>query len=243
MRIALSLLDEDQFGIKTARAVDVTVASLPEIMAFCHKHEVQMLVARADVSELKAVQAMEQHGFLLMDTLVYSMRDVVSRSIPHDDNENVLVRPFDLGDEEQIRAVAAAAFQGYGGHYHADERLDRAKCDAVYESWAVRSCFTESMADVVMVAVQRHAVVGFATVLLNDAGDEGDIRLFAVSPQAQRQGIARSLMIGAMQWCREQKAMRTTISTQITNFAMRKVWSRLGFEPLYAFYTMHKWFD
>ena len=243
MKISLSLLDEDQFGFKTARAVDVTAESLPEIMTFCHDHEVQMLVARTDVNELKAVQAMEKHGFLLMDTLVYSVRDVVSRSIPPDDNERVLVRPFRHGDEEQIRAVAAAAFQGYGGHYHADERLDRAKCDAVYESWAVRSCFSESMADVVLVAEQGHAVVGFVTLLIDDAGDEGDIRLFAVAPQAQRQGIARSLMIGAMAWCQDQGLSRTIISTQITNFAMRKVWSRLGFEPLYAFYTMHKWFD
>jgi hypothetical protein len=32
------------------------------------------------------------------------------------------------------------------------------------------------------------------------------------------------------------------ISTQITNVAVQKVWTRLGFEPSRSYYTFHKWF-
>lgn len=242
MKIELSLLDEDQFGFKAARAVDVTAESLPEVMSFCQHHAVQFLIARTDVSELKAAQAMERQGFLLMDTLVYAGRDIVSRPIPADDSEKVRIRSFRPGEEEQIRIIAVEAFHNYGGHYHADERLDRKKCDAVYESWAIRSCFSREMAEAVLVAEQNNMIAGFTTLKLNQAG-EGDIRLFAVAPWAQRQGIARSLMIGSMNWCREKGLSRTVISTQITNYAMRKVWTRLGFEPTRAFYTFHRWFD
>ena len=243
MKIELSALDEQHFGMKTARAVDISTESLAKVMAFCHEHSIKFLIARTPVTELKAVQAMEKQGFLLMDTLVYSGCDIVSRPIPTDDDTKVKIRAFGPGDEHQIQAVAAGAFQAYDGHYHADERLDRKKCDAVYESWAVNSCTATGLADVVLVAEQNDTIVGFTTLLLNDRADEGDIRLFAVAPWAQRQGIARSLMIGAMQWCHEQGLARTIISTQITNIAMRKVWSRLGFEPLAAYYTLHKWFD
>ena len=243
MKIELSSLDEQHFGFRTARAADVTAESLTEIVAFCRLHAVQLLIARTAVTNLKAVQAMENQGFLLMDTLVYSSRDIRSRPLPADDQAKVKIRPFRPGDEPHIQAVAAGAFQGYNGHYHADARLDRKKCDAVYELWAVNSCQLASLADVVLVAQQNEAIVGFTTLLLNEAADEGDIRLFAVAPWAQRQGIARLLMIGAMHWCHNQGLTRTVISTQITNFAMRKVWSRLGFEPFQAYYTLHKWFD
>ena len=43
-------------------------------------------------------------------------------------------------------------FSGYLGHYHADPRLDRAKCDEVYLSWAERSCVDPSVASKVLVA-------------------------------------------------------------------------------------------
>ena len=33
------------------------------------------------------------------------------------------------------------------------------------------------------------------------------------------------------------------LSTQVTNLAVQKVWSRLGFEPSRSYYTFHLWFD
>ncbi len=71
MDIRLSELDEAQFGIKTARATNVTVETLPEVMHFCQANGVKFLIARTPVKQLQAVQAMEKAGFLLMDTLVY----------------------------------------------------------------------------------------------------------------------------------------------------------------------------
>ena len=177
-----------------------------------------------------------------MDTLVYYAQNLAAGEIPPD-TSNVLVRPVRRGEEEDmVQAVAADSFRGYFGHYHADSRLDRKKCDEAYTSWALLSCTRRDVADEVLVADLDGSIVGFATLRLNTP-DEGEGVLFAVAPSTQGEGIYRSFMIHGMRWCLSKGATRMVVSTQITNTAVQKVWTRLGFEPSHAHYTFHKWFD
>jgi GNAT superfamily N-acetyltransferase len=176
-----------------------------------------------------------------MDTLVYYRFDLTKRAIP-EDTGNFPVRRLRPGDEEQVRLVAVAAFKGYKGHYHADRRLDRRRCDEGYVSWAERSCIPKTAAAEVLVAESNGEVVGFATLRLNSA-EEAEGLLYAVAPEWQGRGIGPSLMIRSLQWCRSQGAQRMIISTQVTNVSMQKVWCRVGFEPSHSYYTFHKWFS
>lgn len=146
------------------------------------------------------------------------------------------------GEEEGVRQVAEKAFLGYFGHNHAYSRLDRAACYKVYTSWAVRSCLSREVADDVLVANRGDNIVGFISLKLNN-NEEGERRLFAVSPEVQGQGISRSLMVQAIEWFLSRGARRMIISTQITNSGVQKVWVRLGLEPAYVYHTFHKWFD
>jgi len=43
--------------------------------------------------------------------------------------------------------VGRELFHGYLGRYHADDRLDRGKCDELYTSWAYCSCVSREVAD------------------------------------------------------------------------------------------------
>lgn len=235
--ITLSALDESRWGVRSARAVGITVDNLPEAMAFCRTNGVKFLVARCSIDDIHAAQAMERQGFLLMDTLLYYTRDLTA-SLPAMPDT---VRPVRAEEAETVRELSARAFQKYGGHYHADERLNRAACDAVYEDWAYRSCLSRQVADEVLVATINGQIVGFITLKLK--GDDGEGPLYGVDPAAQGQGVGRALMAGAMAWLRSRGANRLLMSTQITNVPSQKVWVRLGFEPSHAEYTFHKWFD
>ncbi len=239
--VRLSLIDERRFGIRTARANRLAFADLPEILTFCRKNSVSLLIARCLSTDLKAAQAMEAQGFFLTDTLVYYKRDIQRRPIPSDDRK-VLVRPFRPGEEDRVRNIAVRAFQGYFGHYHADPKLESEKCDAAYTSWAVRSCLSVDAQHEVLVAEWKNSLAGFATVQLNTA-EEGEGVLFGIAPWAQGVGLYRSMMIEGMLWCLSKGATSMVVSTQITNIAVQKVWVRLGFELNYALYTFHKWFD
>jgi GNAT superfamily N-acetyltransferase len=239
--VCLSAIDEERFGIRTARAPEVTQQLLPSVIEFCRNNAVKLLIARCPVSELPTAQAMERQGFELMDTLVYYTRDLVKPHIPSDIGKATIrrVRP---GEEEKVKAIAAECFRGYSGHYHADQRLDRTQCDEVYVSWAFRSCVSRDAADNVLIAELHGSVVAFCALRVNSPG-EGEVVLNGVTPSAQGQGVYRSLMIHGMQWCLSEGLSRMLISTQITNLAVQRVWTRLGFELSHAYYTFHKWFN
>lgn len=240
-QIYLSAIDEERFGTRTARAPEVTLEDLPSIMHFCLANGVVLLIARCLTSDLRAAQAMEREGFALMDTLMYYGRDLVKKAIPFDTGK-ALVRQIRPGEEHKVKAIAAESFRGYSGHYHADERLDRTKCDEAYMSWAFLSCVSRDVTDEVLVAELDDSIVGFATLRLNSQ-EEGEGVLFAVAPSFQGQGIFRSLIIHGMEWCLSKGAMRMVYSTQITNILVQKALIRVGFEHSHAYYTFHKWFD
>ena len=239
--LSLSAIDEERYGIRTARVGQITRDTLPDVMKFCRDHKVVLLIARCLVSEIRTAQAMEKQGFLLMDTLVHWEWDLNTRAIPEDVNK-IPIRPIRKGEVEQVEKLARVSFRGYPGHYRADERLDPDKCDEAYISWAVRSCVSQDVADEVLVASDNNSIIGFITLRLNSP-NEGQAILSAVSPNARRKGIFRSLLIHGMLWCLGKGANRVILSTQLSNKASQKAWARLGFVPYRYYYTFHKWFE
>lgn len=238
--ITLSQLDSDRFGIRVARA-RITSENLADVLDVCRDEDVSLLIARCATGDLRTVQAAEEHAFFLTDTLVYYRFDLQKRTIPQS-NTPFLLRPLRAGDEDQVQRVAAQAFQGYMGHYHADPRLDRRKCDEAYRSWAERSCVPGSAADKVLVAEYSGQIAGFGTLRQNSPIEVEGL-LFGVAPEYQGRGVCGALMISSLQWSLSQGAERMIISTQVTNVSMQKVWCRVGFEPSHSFYTFHRWFD
>jgi ribosomal protein S18 acetylase RimI-like enzyme len=238
--VSLSAIDRERFGIITARDSQLTVDSLSDTLRFCRENGVQLLVARCAAQDLHAAQAVEAAGGRLMDTLVYYVR-ALERPFP-DERHHVSVRPLSTHDADGVRQVAAASFRGYLGHYHADPRLDRTKCDETYTSWAERSCVDRSVASKVLVAESEGRVAGFLT-LLERGPEEQEIVLNGVHPDFQRHGIYRGLVLGAMTHARAAGANRLTVSTQLINTGVQKTWSRLGFELWRSYYTFHLWFD
>jgi GNAT superfamily N-acetyltransferase len=239
--IHISPLEEERFGVRTARADGLTREQIPDALQFCRDNQVKMLIARIDASDLRTAQALERVGCEIMDTAVTYAVDLNKTEIPVAP-ESLTLRSVQPGDETPVSRLAAAAFHDYGGHYHADERLDPAKCDEVYESWAYRSCVSRQVADDVLLALRGSELLGFVTLRLNSAA-EGQVPLYAVAPALQGQGIGRVLISAAMRWFKARGASRMVISTQMTNLASQKVWLRLGFEPREALLTFHKWFD
>lgn len=239
--ITLSALDEQRFGIRTARATNVTAADLTTVASFCREQAVQLLIVRVAVQELAAVQQLEAAGARLMDTLLAYAFKYQRKSLP-DRDERYLLRPATSDDRAALRALAAQSFAGYYGHYHVDPRLDNALADAVYEDWAVKSVELDTMADEVLVLDGSDGLLGFATLRMNTP-QEGEGVLYGVAPAAQGQGIYRAMIVEGLHWVQAREATQMIVSTQITNVAVQKVWARVGYEFDHAYYTLHQWFD
>ena len=239
--VYLSELDEKRFGIKVAKAMNITAAKLPHIMKYCSDNDVSLLIARCKTTEIISVQEMEKEGFILMDTLVYYNRDIQNKLIPQDE-EKKRIRILGQGEEKRVREIAAGAFRDYFGHYHMDTRLSRQACDDIYTDWAYRTCVSKNVADLVLVAELNNIIVGFMALKVNGRY-ECEVILNAVLPEAQRKGIYRSMMIEGMRYFKSQGVKNIIVSTQIMNIAAQKVWTRLGFELIQSYYTFHKWYS
>jgi GNAT superfamily N-acetyltransferase len=184
---------------------------------------------------------MERRGFLLTETTLFLVRDLVKTAVPPHDGR-LLIRPFGPGDEPTVRAIAAQSFHGYFGHYHADSRLDPAKCDEAYVDWAARSCVSPQLADAVFIAEADDTVVGFLTLKRNGP-DEGQPMLSGVLPQNRGQGVYRLLIRNGLEWARSFGAVRSVAAVHVANVGVLRTLVKLGYEPAYAYYTFHKWFD
>ncbi|HOK77811.1 MAG TPA: GNAT family N-acetyltransferase, partial [Verrucomicrobiota bacterium] len=238
--IECSELDRERFGIAVAWARHMRREMVPHALEWCRKESVRLLIARCEGSDWPTVHALEKSGFLLMDTLVYYCLRV-SGNIPKVDVQGVSFRQASLHDATAVKQAAARAFANYQGHYHNDPLLPAEKCDAIYSDWAYRSVVNNSVADTVLLALVQDQVAGFIALRQTD-DHEADIPLNAVVPEFQRRGIYRALLAQALTWCQRHGLLRCCISTQLTNTAAQKAWVRLGFEPLHAVHTFHKWF-
>ncbi len=241
MNISLSELDKKRFGVVTAKISFEGDESLADVLTWCAEKKVEFLIARSPTANIHLAQDMEKKGFILTDTLVCYVNaaiKVTARPLP----AGFEWRMGGAGDAEVADRLAAQIFKGYGGHYHADARLEQADCDLVYSSWMASSCTDKNLADAVFFVTHESMPVGFLTVKKkNDSS--GDIVLNGIHPDFQNRGLYFYLVNLAKQWAIDQNLAQLTVSTQVTNTGVQRIWCRQGFEPSGSFYTFHKWFN
>ena len=238
--VALFPVDEARFGIKSARSTATTVDDLKIIENFCSTEQVIFNVLRTDTRNISLIQGIENCGYRLMDTLVF-YRVNLPLPILSNDDKGVTFRIANHRDTESILKVAAEAFTGYFGHYHADPRLEKSKCDEGYVDWA-RKCLTDkSAAEAVLIVEYYGELAGFVTLKLVGESDS-EIVVGGISRKFQGRGYYRRLLEESCRWFANQNRETTTVSTQIINMPVQRVWQKLGFEIHHSVYTFHKWY-
>lgn len=239
--VSLSSIDTDRFGIVVARTDQVSQENLPEIMQFCYKNQVKLLISRCSTNDIKSVHAMQANGFLLMDTLVYLHKDLRDYSPQYHDSE-LTIRTHRPEDVQQIAEIARKSFTVYSGHYNVDTRLDPKSAAEVYASWAERCCLDPTVADRVLVAESENKILGFRAIKIKTP-QQADFILAAVAHEARNKGIYRSFVIEGLRWCKEIGIEDVLVSTLLVNIPIQKTCEKLGFRAHSSFYTLHKWFD
>ena len=229
-----------RFGVRCARADDVTLADVAAIFRLTQEARINLLMLRCSARELGVVHYVERAGFRLMDTILYAGFDL-SREPKPTELPGVQFRHATANDTVRVGDVAALAFRNYFSHYHADPRLSNLDADGVYREWAERSCVDTCVANRVILAEDGGELLGFGAIRLSVSG-EADGTLFAVAPPAQGRGIFRSLLWQALAYSREMGLERFTYSTQVQNLAALRTISGMDFKLEGAAYTFHGWF-
>jgi hypothetical protein len=241
---SLSKIDEERFGIRVAKAPEVSQDTFQSIMDFCHENDVELLIARCLSSDPSSVQTMGQNGFLLMDTTLYSKLDLMTVPSPQapKDPGGFVVRSVRAGEEDTVRNLSAECFKGYRGHYYSDPRLDPAKCEEIYPDWAYRACISRDVASRVIVGDMGNELSGFVTLRLVHPG-LCYVDLVGIVPGRQGRGRYRSFLIHIMEWARSQEVKQLVAPVSITNVLTQNIIVHYGYRLSYSDYVFHKWFD
>ncbi|HEY7831989.1 MAG TPA: GNAT family N-acetyltransferase [Ktedonobacterales bacterium] len=239
----LSPLDSGRFGLVVARNPRVTCATLAAANTFCQRQRAALLIARCPAGDVPTVHCLEGDGFRWMDTLVYWRRALMDKPIPARAHlDGLSIRPLRGEDAPGVAALARAAFTDYGGHYHADARLNADAAIAVYVDWAANCCAEPGFADIVFGVEDSQQILGF--MALKEVGQGTcDISLVAVAPAVQGRGLFRALLVEALHWMADRAFVAAEYSCILTNIGAQAGLARVGFELDHAVHTFHKWFD
>lgn len=240
MPIELNALESDRFGIVAARLTD-PAAPLDVVDAAAKAADVDLITTRVDAGDLPRIHALEAAGFRLMDTLVYYQRALGDDVVVPDAGPDISLRLASADDSPAVSAIAQAAFQGYFGHYHADPRLEDAAADAAYVQWAEKSVAAASSEAPVIVACDPGGPVGFLTLRQNSL-EEFELVLSGIDAESQKKGLYTTLIAEGVLLSRKAGARRVITSTQVNNYGVQRVWSRMGFSHYRSLYTLHKWY-
>ncbi len=211
--IELSAIDRERFGYVTARAFASDPADVARCDGFCAANGVQLLIVRCSTDSLTTVHAFEDAGARLMDCMVRYRCDLRKHPV-HDTSGVDWIRTAQPGDAEAIARVAARAFSGYEGHYHADPRLRREDAAETYRDWAARSCADTNLAEKIFVASAGDTIAGFVTLRRNSDA-EMEAVLLAIAPEAQGSGVPYAMGIKVLRWSADAGARRLIVTTQV----------------------------
>ncbi len=243
--------DSAYFGVPMGRAdllvrPDTTHAQREAVIdAACRTAReagVRHMTARVDVGDLETLAALETHGFRTMDALgTYILR--AGKDAVREVRAVGPLRPATPADRDEILAITRQAYAGYRGRFHLDPQLPRDRADAFYEVWA-QQCLSGAMADVVMVSSDSAGrVIGYLAHRRREPASSIGTPIYggglgACRPDAP--GAYASLIRDSALWAHGQGAV-AECQTQISNFAVIRVYESVGFHYVRAEYTLHAW--
>src|SRR5579885_2108108 len=95
--VGVSEVDSARFGLVYVRANNVAAADVSGLLAYCREHGAGVCVARCDVGDFAAMEALENEGFRLKDTLVYYEAALERTAIP-EPRLAIPIRPVKPGE-------------------------------------------------------------------------------------------------------------------------------------------------
>jgi dTDP-4-amino-4,6-dideoxy-D-galactose acyltransferase len=225
--------DSEFFGLRIARYASdhLTDEAALEALESCRREGIDCLyLLLADDAE--SLAAAEHAHLQAVDARLTLARPLAGPAAA----SPYLIRPADPSDLPLLRDIARSAH--HDSRFYNDPHFDRARCDALYETWIERSC--QGFASRTLVAEIEGAPAGYISCHLSDAG-QGSIGLFAVASHARGNGVGGALIRSSLAYF-HQAGMRTAqVVTQERNKLAQHTYERNGFAVLSRQLWFHSW--
>lgn len=208
----------------------------------------QCLVCKVQSDALPKVHALEQRGFLLMDTLVdfvfdFSRTPLEKIDRPKRDPE-LKIRRAAAQDLPALMAINEKAFGAYFGRYHADPQMPQGAATKIYAEW-VRSAF-DGWADWVLVAEVDDKIAGYGLwrkpleIEAKNSLRVAHYDLAAIDPEFRGRGLWTALMLDGMRIAREF-AQYIIGPVHVANYPVQHSLQKFGWRSSGARHSFHRW--
>ena len=235
--------DSEQLGMLAARVaylvaqgdyreqMQIKGALLEQVVLEAHDRGVWHLSARVDSSDLSALHALEEAGFITVDGLLTLALDLANYQ-PSEQPHDFRIRLATPDDSEMVAELGRTTFSY--DRFHADPYISRERAGQLHANWLRNSC-TGKAADAVVLAEDHTGLLGFMTCALqHDTGKKlgrlvGTIVLVATSEAARGRGVASATITTAIDWFRQQGCEIVDTGTQIRNLPSLRFFQKSGF--------------
>lgn len=224
--------DSEFFGFPIARIHGrLTQNDIPAVNDWCASEHIRCAYFLAASDDCDSLGTAERNGFHLAD-----VRITLERSLAGEFALPAAIRSVTRSDIPQIVDIAR--------HSHSDSRFyfdpgfPRERCDALYGTWAEKSC--NGYADAVFVAEQHGKAAGYITC--HDDKTSGRIGLVGVAEWARGAGLGRQLIDASLHFFASRKLPLVTVVTQGRNIGAQRLYQKSRFLTRSLELWYHRWF-
>jgi ribosomal protein S18 acetylase RimI-like enzyme len=208
----------------------------------------QCVVCKVQCNEPAVVHALEQRGFLLMDTLqdfVFDFsRAPIAEINPPQRDKQLTIRRANPADLPALMAISERAFPNYFGRYHADPQMPPGTPEKIYTEW-VCAAF-RGWADWILVAEVGGKIAGYGLwrkpleIEEKNSLHVAHYDLAAVDPEFRGRGLYTALALDGMDIARDY-AQYLVGPVHVSHYAVQHNLQKLGWRISGARHSFHKW--
>jgi len=208
----------------------------------------QCVVCKVQANQRAEIHALEQSGFLLMDTLLDFVFDFSRASIEQlnadRQDETLKIRRAEPTDLPVLMAITEKVFAHYFGRFHADPQMPAGTPTRIYTEW-VRSAFG-GRADWILVAEADGNIAGYGIwrkpleIEKRHSVSVAHYDLAAVDPQFQGGGLWSALMLDGLRVARDV-AQNVIGPVHVSNHPVQHILQKSGWNIAAAKHSFHKW--
>ena len=212
------------------------------------KRGTQCVVCKVQANELAVAHALEQRGFLLMDTLqdfVFDFaRSPIEKINPPQRDKKLTIRRANPADLAALMAISEKAFANYFGRYHADPQMPPGTANQIYIEW-VHAAF-RGWADWILVAEVCGKIAGYGLWRKPlEIEEKNSLRiahydLAAVDPEFRGRGLYTALALDGMDIARDY-AQYLIGPVHVSHYPVQHNLHKLGWRVSGARHSFHKW--
>ena len=224
--------DTEFFGFRIGRIHGpVSAEGVKTAVAWCTAEKIKCVYLLVGAEDGESVRTAEENGFHLTDIRI-TLERTISAPVPMPVSVRVATEP----DINEVSAIARSNHSDT--RFYFDPGFPRERCDALYATWAEKSC--RGYADAVFVAERQGRVAGY--ISCHDDKTSGRIGLVGVADWARGGGLGRQLIEGSLHFFAERQLPLVTVVTQGRNVAAQRLYQKNGFVLRSMELWYHRWF-